>query len=70
MLDCQRTLDIQNGLKIDNIADLKTHKENWLDHLKKWAPIYYQDGSPVSAQGATGNRMPHVDKEQVPGSKP
>jgi hypothetical protein len=35
MLDCQGTSDIQNRLKIDNIADLKTHQENWLDHLKR-----------------------------------
>jgi len=35
MLDCQRTSDVQNRLKIDNTADLKTYQENWLDHLKR-----------------------------------
>jgi len=27
---------------------------------KKWAPINYQDGSPVPAQGTMGHRMPHA----------
>jgi hypothetical protein len=35
MLECQGTSDIQNRLKIGNIADLKTHQEIWLDNLKR-----------------------------------
>jgi hypothetical protein len=35
MLDCQRTSDVQNRLKTDTTADLKTHQENWLEYLKR-----------------------------------
>jgi hypothetical protein len=58
MLDCQRTSDIQNRLKIDNTADLKTYQKNWLDHLKIMGTINYQDGSLIVAQGMIGHRMP------------
>jgi len=65
MLDCQRTSDIQNRLKMDMIVDLKTHQENWLDHLKKNGYLSTtKTGSPIAAQGTTGHRMPSMKMER------
>jgi len=80
MLDCQRTSDVQNRLKIDNIEDLKTHQENWLDHLKRmgtyqiprWLSNRSQrdDGTQDTLMKTGRPRTPNAYKEQFLGHKP